>query len=437
MKYSIMSVVAAAALTLSLGSCDDKLITGTDSEASGSLSFASMSVDVSVAENVMRHAHAAEGSRAGVDVSDFIVTVTNSAGAVVEQWKYRDMPELMTLPVATGYTVSVKSHEVQKAEWNRPYYTGSKNFDITEGTVTEIGEVRCSFSNIKVTIKYDPDFLKELGDDANVNVIANDEGSLDFAPSETRSGYFEAVNGSSTLVATFTGAVKGHPERIQRVLTDVAAGQHRILTFKMKSVNLEPDPETGTIAPEGFTVDMDVVEEDLNGNVATDEEVITPGYTPDGDEDFGDDDIDPTPPGPDVPQSGFDIKSDGDALSFDAPNTPAEGMNGLINIHSDLPIAHLRVNISTTNANFESAVGEMVGLAFDLAYPDESKNETAKFSGLGFPVGDEVIGKTDLPFNITDFIPLLGAFSGTHDFKITVEDNAGGSISKTLTFVAE
>lgn len=431
-----MSFAAAAALTLGLGSCDDKLITDIDSDARGTLSFASMSVDVSVSENVMRHAPAAaEGSRAAVDLSDFIVTVTNASGAVVEQWKYSAMPELMTLPVATGYTVSVKSHEVQKAEWAHPYYTGSKTFDIAEGTVTEIGEVRCSFSSIKVTIKFADDLVEKLGDDAKVNVIANDEGSLDFTPSETRSGYFAAVDGSSTLVATFTGSVNGTQERIQRVFADVAAGQHRIITFKIKDNNLEPDPETGTIAPEGITVDMDVVEEDLNGNVETGEDVITPGHTPGGDENFGNEE--PTPPGPEDPKSGFDIKSEGDALSFDAPNTPVAGINGLINIHSNLPIAHLRVNISTTDPGFESAVGEMVGLAFDLAYPDESKNETAKFSGLGFPVGDEVIGKTDLPFNITDFIPLLGAFPGTHDFKITVEDNAGGSESKTLTFVAE
>lgn len=437
MKHSILSVAAAAALAIGLGACHDDCQIKNDGNASGTLSFASMSVDVSVAENVIRHtparAAAETGSRAAVDLSDFIVTVTDAEGAIAGQWTYSTMPEIMTLPVASVYTVDVKSHEVQKAEWSRPYYCGSKTFDITEGAVTEIGEVRCTFSSIKVTIKFDDELLKKLDGDAVVNVLANDEGSLDFTPSETRSGYFAAVNGSSTLVATFDGKVSGSPTHLQRVFADVAAGQHRIITFKARIPGLEPDPETGTINPDGIGVDLEVESVDLNGNVNVGEDPIIGGDSP------WKPPTPPTPPGPgpEDPESEFSFESEGQALSFDSPNTPVEGTNGKINIYSKLPIAHLRVNISTTSASFESAVGEMVGLAFDLAYPDDSKNETAKFSGLGFPVGDQVIGKNDLVFDITTFIPLLGAFPGTHDFVITVEDNAGGSDSRRLTFVAE
>ena len=134
MKHSILSVAAAAALAIGLGACHDDCQIKNDGNASGTLSFASMSVDVSVAENVIRHtparAAAETGSRAAVDLSDFIVTVTDAEGAIAGQWTYSTMPEIMTLPVASGYTVDVKSHEVQKAEWSRPYYCGSKTFDI-------------------------------------------------------------------------------------------------------------------------------------------------------------------------------------------------------------------------------------------------------------------------------------------------------------------
>lgn len=439
MKLNIMSLAAAAALALGLGAChDDCRIPGAE-DAEGTLSFTSMTVDVSVAENVMRNAPAlhAEGSRAGVDVSGFIVSITNSEGAVVEQWPYAEMPEIITLKVATGYTVDVRSHEVQKAEWDRPYYHGSKTFDITEGQVTHIGEVLCKFESIKVTIKFDDELLAKLGDDAVVNVLANDEGALDFKPGETRSGYFAAVDGSSTLVATFSGTVAGHAERIQRTLVDVAAGQHRIITFKVKGNNQEPDPETGVIDPSGITVDMDVENEDLNGNITVEDDPTHPEnpWGPGVPDDGKDPDNPDQPENPEDPTISFDcgkINPDGVNKASDF-GTEEEGKTpAVVLIHSDKPIAKLMVKIESESLTPD--VLESVGLLneFDLADPGELAEG---LTGLGLPNGAEVLGKNDVTFDISGFMSLLCIYpDAISKFTITLTDNAGATASQTLTF---
>jgi hypothetical protein len=71
---------------------------------------------------------------------------------------------------------------------------------------------------------------------------------------------------------------------------------------------------------------------------------------------------------------------------------------------------------------------------FDLAYPGD-KSEV--YASLGLPVGDEVLGATTLDFNISQFVPLLKAFPGTHKFQLSVTDAKSQQLVKTLTFVAE
>ncbi len=77
-----------------------------------------------------------------------------------------------------------------------------------------------------------------------------------------------------------------------------------------------------------------------------------------------------------------------------------------------------------------------VGLAsvFDLAHPGDLGEA---LTDLGFPIGDEVLGKTYLPFDITMFMEVLGLFPGQHQFKLTVTDVEGQTATATLTFLVE
>ena len=421
MKTKILSVISFFALALSLVSCSEKWEPGqTDTDKEGQVSMMSMGVDVSTAETVI--------SRASVDLSDFQVKITSAEGETVNSWKYKDMPEIVTLPVG-HYTVDVVSHEVKKAAWEEPLYVGSKEFDIVENKITDIGIVNCVFSNIKVSIRFTENLVKNAGDDVKVTVVANDEGTLEYTLKETRAGYFEAVPGSTTLVATLTGTIKGSTYETRTVLDDVAAGQHRIITYDFKTPDIPNPGESGTINP-GVGIDISFSTINLNNPIDHDETII--GGTRPGQEEPSKP-VDPVDPvDPDKPF--FEpIKYTSKTIDFDNPNPVVDGTDYAVHIHADNGIAHLVVTIDSPYLT-EEFLGT-VGLTsqFDLAYPGEYK---AALDGFEFPTGEAVIGETDIDFILTPFIPLLnlGGTGLTHKFILQTTDQNGTAYTKTLTF---
>lgn len=106
----------------------------------------------------------------------------------------------------------------------------------------------------------------------------------------------------------------------------------------------------------------------------------------------------------------------------------------IVVITSKEGIANLNVKIETDNESFAASVGELMPMEFDLAYPGETGESLAS---IGLPVGDDVIGKTSVDFNITDLAPLLSGFSGHHSFSITVTDSKGNKKSTILKYLAK
>ncbi len=414
----------AAALALGLTACHDDTWEP-QVDKTGELSLATMDVDVNVAERlVSRQAE-------NVDVSDFTVAIYRGEESV-GSWKYAQMPELVKLPVGE-YSARVYSHEVQKQDWDKPYYLGSKSFAIESGKITNIGTVECSFSSVRVTIIYDSSMEGHMGADCKVTVVANDAGRLDFVPTETRSGYFEAVDGSNTLVATFTGTVDGEPATITRTYADVTPGTHYRITY----VARKPRPEdlVGTVNGGVITVETDVISTDAEGNITIEEDVIdNPGQRPGSEEEGGETPDDPKP------QGNIELKSD--YLSLTSPNNTAEygteAKPAVVNIASDHGIAHLRVKIESNNADFNASVAEMLPFEFDLATVSaEDPANAEKIGSLGLPMGPYTPGEdgvTRADFDITMFMDILVAFSGQHKFTLTVADDNGYAKEITLIF---
>lgn len=416
MKTKILAMLAFVAATMA--SCSEDWKPAVD----GSVSFASMGIEVSSTMDVVN-------SRAEYDLSSFLIKIYNNQNQVVNQWTYATMPEIFSLEPG-DYRVEVQSHEVQKAEWSRPYFLGTKEFTIEANKVTEIGVISCKFASLKVSVVFTDALRAEMADDVKVEISANDEGKLTFTPAETRAGFFAVIEGSTTLTAVFTGTVKGYRENIIKTYTDIAAGQHRIITFDLKDNPTTPPEETGNIDPgEGINVDVSVTDSAINGGVDVSEDNES-GTRP-GDENF--DDPDPEP-GPDEPEPGEEtITFEAAQLSFDTPNTPVDGMNGVVDIYATDGVAHLIVNIASTNADFFGIINDDFGIAtFDLAYPGDKVDALIS---LGLATGSAVIDQTHVPFDITQFIPLLKNYPGTHNFTITVTDNKNHQVAKTLTFV--
>lgn len=107
-----------------------------------------------------------------------------------------------------------------------------------------------------------------------------------------------------------------------------------------------------------------------------------------------------------------------------------------INTKSEAGIAKYEIDITSPTLN---DVLPMVGLAthMDLANP-ENETMADALSTLGFPVKDQLRNQSSISFEITELMNLLHALlasttvASEHDFKLTITDNAGQSVSNTI-----
>lgn len=423
MNYKIFSTIAIA--TFMMSSCSDNWTPSTDEEGVGQLHMEA--INVTNAENVI--------NRASVDVSNFIITINNAEGETVKRWKYSEMPEIVTLPVDEGYYIDVISHNQEKAAWDAPFFKGSsEKFNIVKNQLTNAGTITCKLSNIKVSVRFADDLKNIMEDDCKVTVVANDEGMLEFTADETRSGYFQAIEGSTTLIATFTGTIRGSYEEIRKVYTDVEAGQHRIITYSVKSGDSTIPDENGNIdISNGISVDMSTIDESIDGNVSTDEDIID-GDRPGQEEPINPDPDDPNPDNPDVDYFTFNT-----SISLTDINEALEGKDYVVGILSVNPLSNLKVKIESNYLTEEFLASVGLVSEFDLANLTPELESKLGEGGFGFPTGDEVKGNTSVNFDLTPFIPLLNLSptpNDIHKFHLTVVDDQNNSETVVLTFIS-
>ena len=116
--------------------------------------------------------------------------------------------------------------------------------------------------------------------------------------------------------------------------------------------------------------------------------------------------------------------------NIDEQQTYVAGMTCDLTITAPLAIADLRVEIISATLTPEELAGVDLASKFSLVndsqYFDSLKN-------LGFPVGNEVAGQTELQLSITNFLGVLNMLgAGEHSFQITVVDTEGNSTTKTV-----
>lgn len=396
----------------------------------GELNLRSLGVEVSNADKVY-------GSRAVVDVSNYIVDICRPGEAdPVQSYVYGKMPSIVTLNPGE-YVVNVRSHNVERAAWDAPYFVGnSEQFSIKADEITDVDPIKCTFSSLKVSVVFGDKLRKVMGDDVTVTVLANDEGRLVFTPEETRDGYFATVDGSTTLIATFTGTVNGAQENITRIYTDIAGGQHRIITFEIGQEAPQPDAPTGSVNHgEGVSVNVSYYDDDLTREVGDGiEDPIEnpgdmPGKLPELPDDPGNDDPVVTPP---ADETGFGFEGSTLVNGKTYMNTDfdeAHPAKVVINCPEGIAVAEVVIDSDYLTAEELESVG--LAKSFKLNDPGELSEA---LEGLGFPCGDNIVGKTSATVDVTTFMPLLGSGKGsTSKFTFSITDSKGNVKVTTFT----
>ena len=248
----------------------------------------------------------------------------------------------------------------------------------------------------------------------------------------SRAGYYKAANDDANVLATtLSGTVDGQSVSVVNNFTGIKAGEHRNIKYSLKS---NPgDTEGGNVGFEiEIVADCEIV--DVTINIDPDVDPTDP-TDPDPTDPTDPDPTDPTNPGENAPTI-VGTSFSGSAFDIDASHiVPEGGCEIIVTLNAPDKMANVEVTIDSNTLTPEILSDVKLTDYFDLAYPGQYQEG---LEGLGFPTGDQVIGQTELLFNITDFTPLLGIYgAGTHNFIIKVTDQEGASVTKTLTLITE
>lgn len=129
------------------------------------------------------------------DTDSFRLKVVNSANAILYEGNYGDSPESMLVNPGT-YTVSVVSRVFESPEFDAPQFGDEQVVVVRAGAVTH-ARLECSQLNCGLRFRFDPDFSETYH--GGLLEVSSTEGSLSYAPSETRTGFFKPGNVSVTL----------------------------------------------------------------------------------------------------------------------------------------------------------------------------------------------------------------------------------------------
>lgn len=354
----IFYIALTAVLGLAGTSCDREKLTydsepGENSGKTGTLDLSSFDA---IPNNDIKEIEKKPVSRA-VDTGDFTVQIfrtDNGSETLENNWKYSETPEKVTLNVG-NYNLKVFSHEVQPAEWEKPYYYADKTFSIEENRVTQIDTLVCTLQNIKVSVSYFEDLKTLMGEDCKVTVEIG-KGTLDFDKEESRAGYYRSDSESNLLIATFSGTIDGY-EEVNRIQVDnVKAGEWRKIHYDIKRP--EPGSETGGVTP-SVTLDASCEIIDHFGNVTIDEEVI--------------EDPNPIDPGTD-PDPTDAPKITSSTIKLGTPVTVTEG---------------LQVSVDITSSDKNGLTGLVVDIESPTLTPDE-------LAGMGLAAHLDLVNPGDL-----------------------------------------
>ena len=405
----------------------EKMETGT-TDVTGQLSLASMKMEVDLKVDTIP-----PQSRAGVDVSNFLLTIKNSQGEQVEQYTYSEMPEIISLPVGT-YTVVASSAEAATNGFDVPFYTGStEQFTIKENELTEVSALTCRLANVMISVEYDEELRKLMGEDV-VTTVKIGDNSLDIPSSETRKAYLIAPASAGSMDITLKGTIDGESVTEVARKDNVQAGQYHIIKNVLSLVN-DGNNKVGGNVNIAINIDSSMTSSDETVGVNPGEEPGIDDFPTDGGDEPGDGDGDggdesgseqnmPTIVGTDFNGKTFDISKD--VLTV----TKGQSVSLSVTLLAPNKMAHVYVTIDSETLTEDVLVGVNLAKNFDLAEPGDLE---AGLKGLGFPTGTDVIGKEEIPFDITQFTSLLGIYgAANHNFIIRVVDQQGLEVTETL-----
>ena len=368
-------------------------------------------------------------SSGNVNVDDFVVLIEKKDGKFSGEWTYAELPSLIELS-SGEYSVTVTSPEMDPVAWDQPSYAATKDFAIVNGFITPVDMV-CTLQNMKNSVYCSQYFMDQLTE-FNVKV-SNEDGLLVWSSDEV--GVYTEKDGVKTItkepsvrgyfsVKKLVVNVDGYREldgttaNLKYEINNVAARDHHIIYL---------DAHVNGQAAMTLSIDTSVNVKDM--------EITFPGIDPD--DSNIDDDIDAgwgePENGPDIP----DPTSTVPYMEWEA-NPNFEKMDIVADMNVELMVyapEKIKEFIVRVSENFLPAIHMMLPGAdcLDLINDEEA---IAAF-GTMLPVGEQLLGQTEVPFSLSKLVPLIASVGNQGEdyiFTLEVTDEKGQTLVQSVAF---
>ena len=410
----ILVFAASAVLMLSAG-CQKTPVSG--GKGDGFLSFGEFAL--SVDEELVTKADPAG--------DNYSIKIIDMDGQTVKSLTYDEVKEsedMISLP-AGSYTLVARSltGDVPMAAWENPIYGIDRQFTIAAGSVTEIGELVCTLVQCKVTVAYSDEFLATVTGEGKTTVEVTSGFPLDYVLNangnyDQSAGYFYVGEGN-TMTVVFKGSINGQTQKMTKTFSGVTARQWRQIKFVAKK------NEQGNATFDIVIQDL-VSDETLNNNIGTTEEII--GEDPDA------------PKGDGGISLEFDYAAGCDTELTDLANmhiVPSDERVMSIKLKAIVPggILKFSVEVQSDSESFNNALAAAGGAVIDLINP--SAENDIIFQVVPFPHGADLLGQTEVAFDLSAAQGAITNYPGNHVFMMTIVDQAFCSKKIPVTMIVE
>ncbi len=321
-------------------------------------------------------------TKSGVDYSDINDYDVVIDGPTKVSGKYGEMFVGAVVELSSGsYSITVTSPATEPAAFDQPIYQAYEEFEIKAGEVTDL-KLTCTPANCMVTIELSENFKKELA--MYEVVVKNGLGELvwtkdaekdDFAAG--KAGYF-LPRGLQIDVKGFR-SIDGTEAVATYFVKDPQPAEHHIIKLDAKV--------TGQIG--GITISVvptfNEVENDIHVDGMDESYVDRPDF--DGSE------------GEEEEEENLSPSIVWDANPFFDPISIKSGDEISMTVLAPRGLKTFKVEVSD---NFKAAVAMIAQKDYiDLV------NDAEIWKPFNLPVGDQVVGQTELQFELTPFIDTL------------------------------
>lgn len=416
--------MAGCLLVMGLASCEMKNEILGKEDGSSEMGLLNLGVAIDAKNNDVQTKADAESGTPGnipsVSATGYIVEISNSAG-VYKTLTYDPTNASVELPVG-DYTMS--AHKPGDPTETEPYYGGNTSFSVKKSEVTDVAVI-CKMKNTKIQLAYSTEMQASFTS-WSITVKAGTRSKvLTYSGTEAfaqpAAFYWMLEEGVKEIKVSFVGKNKDNKDiRESRTITKPATAESSdwlggdALAITMKPGEYDPENPNGL---QGIEISAEVTWSGVDD--AVDVPVVDDG---------GEEPVPPVDPDAGTPTIT------GDCIGKEIIHVQESGNVIPVDIKMNVPgkIKDVRVRISTDNGVFKSMLEDLSG---NNLVEGESLIDNETLGNLFLlPEKDQ----TEYPFSLSSGLSdMLEKFIGTHEFFLSVEDQAGKSASVSFKVIIQ